>query len=392
MEFTEEAAATVGFDLEEPPELRLKVASFLRGSMGTSKDEDDRMPLEPAVTEFSQWVPWRADNCKTPSWWAELLAVPGVEDHKKLAREVWASFWLLQRMRELRMEEADLQAPPVPPCLHWQKFMPPARSIYTSRDIREVPQEKAVAYARALQHWAERVDLPAGGRPCLLAESIKELRAEVKSYLSFSVEEVFQGVALPKKEDDQSLETMPANIPKTPCTPELATERRGPKFLGWEKILHPSQPVVTAGGDLPPIEDSEDKRSINSVPPGLDPSKPPVPQLETPTPPKPSLPVWALAVIQPMTPPCNFAGVTACLQTQEALETASKVPHSTLSIGVVVTLGISTISMSCIIKYEAMGVTYMDTVTTPLGGWTLVAETQKPHPRGPTIEDVTDCV
>ena len=91
-ESSKEAAATEGLDLEEPPELGPEVASFLRGSMGTSEDKDDWMPLEPTVTEFSQWVPWRADRCKTPSWWAELLAVPEVGDHKRLAREVWALF------------------------------------------------------------------------------------------------------------------------------------------------------------------------------------------------------------------------------------------------------------------------------------------------------------
>ena len=163
----------------------------MRGSLGTSEDEDDRMPLEPAVTEFSQWVPWRADRCKIPSWWAELLAVPEDGDHKRLAREMWASFQLLQQMRELGMKEASLQAPPVSPCFHWQKFMPPGQSIYTCRDIREIPQEKVVAYARALQHWVEKIDLPAGGRPCLLAESVKELREKVKCYLSFSNEEGF---------------------------------------------------------------------------------------------------------------------------------------------------------------------------------------------------------
>ena len=69
---------------------------------------------------------------------------------------------------------------------------------------------------------------------------MKELREEVKWYLSFSNEEVFKGVALPKKEEDQNLETPPTNVPKTPCVPESGMERRSPKFLGWEKILHPS--------------------------------------------------------------------------------------------------------------------------------------------------------
>ena len=97
--------------------------------------------------------------------------------------------------------------------------MPPALSIYACRDIREIPQEKAVAYTRALQHWVEEIDLPARGRPCLLDRSVKELREEVKCYLSFSDEEVFQGVALPEKEDDQSPETPPTNVPQTPCAP-----------------------------------------------------------------------------------------------------------------------------------------------------------------------------
>ena len=122
-----------------------------------------------------------------------------------------------------------------------------AESIYTCRDIREIPQEKVVAYARALQHWAEEINLPAGGGPCLLAESVKELREEVKWYLSFSDEEVFQGVALPEKEEDQSPKTLSTDIPKAPCVPEITTERRSPKFLGWEKVLHPSEPVVAAG-------------------------------------------------------------------------------------------------------------------------------------------------
>ena len=76
---------------------------------------------------------------------------------------------------------------------------------------------------------------------------MKEFREEVKCYLSFSNEKVFQVVALPAKEDDQSLETLPADVPRTPCAPEPATERRSPKFLGWENVLHPSQPVVAAG-------------------------------------------------------------------------------------------------------------------------------------------------
>ena len=116
-----------------------------------------------------------------------------------------------------------------------------------------------VAYARALQYWVEKVDLPAGGRSCLLAESVKELQEEMSCHLSFSDEEVFKGVVPPKEmsailtleADPQSTMTAPASTPEKEAIAGVAREpvakRRSPKFPGWEKVLHPSQPVVAAG-------------------------------------------------------------------------------------------------------------------------------------------------
>ena len=181
----------------------------------------------------------------------ELSAVSGKEDARKLAMEVRASFGLPWWLQELGSRKATLQAPPAPPCLHRQKFMPPDNSIFACRNIREIPREKVVACARALQHWVEQNNPPAGGEPHLLAKSVLELREEVKWYLSFTDEEVFWGVALPEKEEDNSLQTLcVSDISKAHCAPEPVPEGRAPKFLGWEKVLHPSQPVVAAG-DIP---------------------------------------------------------------------------------------------------------------------------------------------
>ena len=66
-----------------------------------------------------------------------------------------------------------------------------------------------------------------------------ELREELKWYLSFTDGEVFWGVALPE-EEEEGPKTLSAHIPKAPCVPELTPERRGPKFLGWKKVLYPS--------------------------------------------------------------------------------------------------------------------------------------------------------
>ena len=53
-----------------------------------------------------------------------------------------------------------------------------------------------MAYAQALQFWAEKANPPTQGQPCLLAGSIMELREEMKCYVSFPDETVFSGMAL----------------------------------------------------------------------------------------------------------------------------------------------------------------------------------------------------
>ena len=81
--------------------------------------------------------------------------------------------------------------------------------------------------------------MPARGEPHSLVRSVLELREEVKWYLSFTDEEVFQGVALPEEEEEESLQTPgTTNFPKAHCVPEPVQEEKAPKFVGWEKVLH----------------------------------------------------------------------------------------------------------------------------------------------------------
>ena len=193
------------------------------------------MPPEPTILDFAEWVPWKVERCDTPSWWMELSTVPGEDNTRKLARQVRSSFGLPQWLQELDAGRATLQAPPALPCLHQQSFIPPPDSIFASCDIREVPREKVVAYARALQYWAEQNDLPTGGESPLLSKSVLELREEVKWNLTFSNEEIFQGEAIPEADEERSSTTpSPTNIPKTPPVPEPQPKGRTPKFVGWD--------------------------------------------------------------------------------------------------------------------------------------------------------------
>ena len=236
-------------DLGEPPQLKVEVVSFLQGSSKMPEDEDEEMLPEPSISKFAEWVQWRAEKCDTPNWWAELSTVPE-EDTGRLAQEVRASFQLPRCMHELEPREAPFHVPLAPLCLHQWRFMPPVISIFACQDIQEIPREKTVTYAQTLQYLIEQNNLPKRGQPCLLAESVAELRREVGFYLSFMDEEVFWGIDLPKEEGSSpSVPTTTTtdapgatDIPEMPPIPKVA-----PKYARWDMVIHPSQPVVAAG-------------------------------------------------------------------------------------------------------------------------------------------------
>ena len=130
-----------------------------------------------------------------------------------------------------------------PPCLNRWRFMPPPQSIYASRDIREIPREKAVAYARALQYYAEQSDPQKRCQPCLLAESVVELREEIGFYLAFQDEEVFWGLDLPKEEGAHPIIAAAAITEMEDITdiPEVSPAlEASSKYAGWGTILHPT--------------------------------------------------------------------------------------------------------------------------------------------------------
>ena len=70
-----------------------------------------------------------------------------------------------------------------------------------------------------------------------------KLRREVGFYLSFTDEEVFQGVDLPEEEENKpSAHTASvADTPGATTTVEtLPTQRATPAYAGWDMLLHPS--------------------------------------------------------------------------------------------------------------------------------------------------------
>ena len=264
-------------------------------------------------------------------------------------------------------------------------------TIFACRDIQEVWREKTIAYAHALQYWAEKSNPPTGEQPCQLAESVKELREEMRCYLSFTDHKVFEGVIPPEETIPDQVEEshlaskmdMIVNVPKESATREapleLAQERKCPKFPGWEKVLHPSQPVVVVGKPPHPSRSLEQTYLLEAA---CDQPMKEVPA-ETPS------PAQVLEVAHQWKPTPRFMDVTTSLRSQlseEALET----PPIPVVMGMMAAPGVVTMSTSQVVWDEANGPTYLDTVTTFIGRVALNVPEDKVIVSGPKIEDIMD--
>ena len=176
---------------------------------------------------------WQYQRCKTAQSWHRRCSLISSPQKGKWAKQ-----------------DGELPSGPTCTTVSPQKEFPATSRFYLCLlGHWEMQREKTVAYNQVLQYWVEKADLPTGGKPCLLAESMMELQEEMGCYLSFSNEETSTGPA--KKAKPLSVATTPASAPEVQATTkaarEPAAERRSPKFPGWEKVLHPSQPVVAAG-------------------------------------------------------------------------------------------------------------------------------------------------
>ena len=348
-------------DLGDLPQLQAEVASFLQCSSKTAEEDSEGISPESPVSQPTEWVWWKAERCDIPDWYAELSTVP-LEDTEKLAQQVRASFKLPKCMHELNPKEAPFHAPPAPPCLHWWKFLPPITSAFACQDIWEIPREKTIAYARAMQCFAEWHNLPRKDQPCPLAKSMIKLREEVKFYLSFMDEEVFQGVDLPEKDGDKPLaSTATATDPcgATAAEKTLPTWKVTPAYAGWDTVLHLSWPVMVTGEVPPPTTALQAKWSI-LWPIRTIPSSPPPKTPKASSLPKSPPPAKALALVRPPTLPCGFARVTTCLRTLELEEVDQDTPASVVTMGVVSGPGMSSICLSWVVRDDKKGLWYLE--------------------------------
>ena len=125
-----------------------------------------------------------------PCWWMELSDIPGVEDPRKLAQKIQASF-SIPAVRSNIFPGQGYTALPAPKCLTQSVFLPDELSY---QDMGQQPFLLTVAYAQGLQYWAERLNLPVDPDFHPLARSVLELRERVKEHVIFSKQDIIQGL------------------------------------------------------------------------------------------------------------------------------------------------------------------------------------------------------
>ena len=150
----------------------------------THVGNENRMGIlpEPWIKDYEVWLTWWAHFLDTPHWWGELTSIQDVEDLKRLAQKICASFLILA-VRCETLQNQDYTMPPAPKCLSRSRFLPDNPSY---QYICQQPLLLTLAYAQALQYWAEKVSPPTPSGYCPLAMSIVELRWWVEGHLIFS--------------------------------------------------------------------------------------------------------------------------------------------------------------------------------------------------------------
>ena len=98
------------------------------------------------------------------------------------------------------------------------------------QDIWLKPKWMILAYAQALQYWAEEANLPVPSEPHPLAMSVRELRQCIGKYTTFSEHDVFEGLgnALPETRDENT-GTPPVDSTATPAMTDIEDTQLSPR-------------------------------------------------------------------------------------------------------------------------------------------------------------------
>ena len=118
------------------------------------------------------------------------MAIPHVEDYRKLAQKIWTSFEIPKARCEALQVTNDYSTPLAPKCIGRKLFLSTPDPKLPYQDYHLQQPHKTFAYAQALQHLAEKANPPSPSELHQLAKGVQELREAMKPFTTFQDHEV----------------------------------------------------------------------------------------------------------------------------------------------------------------------------------------------------------
>ena len=257
------------YDLGLPLSLEPDIEHFL-GEPTTTQEAERGCNLlqEPSVEKYEVLVEWRGCQLDTPDWWGELVAIPHIDDHQKLAQKIRASFEILWIRSKAQKVKNDYLLPPTPKCVGQKAFLLILHPKLPCQDYREGQLQKTLAYAQVLQYWAKKTNLPKPDQPRLLVRCIQKLRQAMRPFTTFTNYVVLERTT-PKQGNLEEWARGPGMMeaPQTPMperepamSPEKLTDPPAEELDVLAAAL--GEPAASLAGepDIPPTSQETDKK------------------------------------------------------------------------------------------------------------------------------------
>ena len=84
----------------------------------------------------------------------------------------------------------DYMAPPALHCVGCDNYLSLTDMRFSTQDYQLKQPKRTLVYAKAVQHWAKVARPPQLGKPCQLAECVKQLRRCMRLFTMFTEEQV----------------------------------------------------------------------------------------------------------------------------------------------------------------------------------------------------------
>ena len=190
--------------------------------MWGARDRWGSLP-EPSINNCEVWLEWQAHQVNMPDWWRELVTIPNAGDLKKLVCKICASFEVPQIRCKALKDPGRLSFTPAPKCIQRKMFLPVANSHLPCQEYQLKQPWRTLAYAQALQYWAEKANQLVPNEPWYLVMCVHELRWLMNPYMTFTNCDIFQGLTHEIPEETEVEGAMQPNPIKPSLADGLAT-------------------------------------------------------------------------------------------------------------------------------------------------------------------------